>query len=118
MSPRSRRSAGALLAELYREQGHYAKAEPLYKRSLKILEAAHGPDHPYVAASLNNLAELYRAQGHYAKAEPLYEHSLKIYEAALCPDHPSVALSLNNLALLYRATKRSSEAQKLEAGGL
>ena len=36
--------------------GQYAKAEPLYQRSLKIRESQLGPDHPDVAASLNNLA--------------------------------------------------------------
>jgi tetratricopeptide (TPR) repeat protein len=45
------------LARLYRTQGKYAQAEPLYKRSLAISEKALGPNHPDVAASLNNLAE-------------------------------------------------------------
>ena len=44
------------LAELYRNQGRYADAEPLHKRSLAIREKALGPDHPDVAQSLNNLA--------------------------------------------------------------
>ena len=43
-----------------RAQGQYAKAEPLYQRSLAIWEKALGPDHPEVATSLNNLAVLYR----------------------------------------------------------
>ena len=54
---------------LYRDQGRYADAEPLYKRSLAIREKALGPDHPDVAMSLNNLAAFYRAQGRYADAE-------------------------------------------------
>ena len=41
-------------------QGQYAKAEPLYQRSLAIREKALGPEHPDVATSLNNLAGLYR----------------------------------------------------------
>jgi hypothetical protein len=40
--------------------GDYAKAEPLFRRSLAILEKALGPDHPSVATSLENLAALYR----------------------------------------------------------
>jgi hypothetical protein len=40
---------------LYDTQGQYASAEPLYKRSLAIKEKALGPDHPSMAASLNNL---------------------------------------------------------------
>jgi tetratricopeptide (TPR) repeat protein len=58
---------------------------------MAIREKALGPDHPDVAASLNNLAELYRAQGQYAQAEPLYKRSLAIVEKALGPDHPNVA---------------------------
>jgi TPR repeat protein len=34
------------LAALYRAQGQYAQAEPLFKRSLAILAKALGPDHP------------------------------------------------------------------------
>jgi tetratricopeptide (TPR) repeat protein len=76
------------LADLYRAQGRYADAEPLYKRSLAIREKALGADHPDVATSLNNLANLYRAQGRYADAEPLYKRALAIRERVLGPDHP------------------------------
>ncbi len=70
------------LAELYRAQGKYAEAEPLYKRALAIRENALGPHHQDVATSLNNLALLYRAQGRHAEAEPLYKRSLAIREKA------------------------------------
>ena len=46
------------LAELYRLQGKFVDAEPLYKRSLAIREKSLGPEHPRVAGSLNNLAGL------------------------------------------------------------
>ena len=102
--PMSRTSLNNLAA-LYRYQGRYADAEPLYKRSLAIREKALGPEHPDVAYSLNNLAALYELQGRYAEAEPLYKRSLAIREKALGPDHPDVAVSLNNLAGLYRSIK-------------
>ena len=66
------------LAVLYRAQGKYAEAEPLYQRALAIYEQQLGQDHPDTASSLNNLAGLYKAQGKYAEAEPLY---------AACPGH-------------------------------
>ena len=103
----------ANLAERYKDQGKYAKAEPLYRRLLGIREKALGPDHPDVAACLNNLAGLYRAQGKYAKAEPLYRRLLGIREKALGPDHPDVAACLNNLAGLYRAQGKYAEAVPL-----
>ena len=59
------------LANLYTTQGNYTKAEPLYKRSLDILEKALGPNHPDVATSLENLAELYRATNRSAEAKKL-----------------------------------------------
>jgi len=76
------------LAELYRAQGKYEQAEPLYQRALAIREKQLGPEHPYTATSLNNLAGLYRAQGKYEQAEPLYQRALAIREKQLGPEHP------------------------------
>ena len=96
------------LAGLYEAQGHYAEAEPLYQRSLVILEKALGPEHPHVAASLNNLAELYLAQGHYAQAEPRYKRALAIWEKALGPEHPDVAMTV----IRARSQNRSSSSSR------
>ncbi len=51
------------LAELYRAQEAYARAEPLYKRTLEILEKVLGPEHPSVARNLENYAVLLRGTG-------------------------------------------------------
>ncbi len=101
------------LAQLYVNQGRYAQAEPLHKRSLAIREKALGPDHPDVALSLNNLARLYHHQGLYAQAEPLFRRALAIREKALGPEHPDVATSLNNLALLYYNQGLYAQAEPL-----
>ena len=90
------------LASLYRVQGKYGEAEPLYRRALAIREKSLGSDHPQVATSLNNLAGLYHGQGKYDEAEPLFRRALAIREKSLGSDHPHVAISLNNLAELYR----------------
>jgi tetratricopeptide (TPR) repeat protein len=68
---------------LYRAQGRYGDAEPLFKRSLVIREKALGRDHPDVATSLNDLASLYEDQDRHADAEPLFKRSLVIREKAL-----------------------------------
>jgi len=81
---------------------------------LAIREKALGPDHSFVAESLNGLALLRSEKGQYTQAEPLFRRSLAIREKALGPDHPDVAASLENLARLYRATKREKDAQELE----
>ncbi len=51
------------LAALYQAQGNYAEAEPLYRRSLAIMEKALGPEHPNVATNLENYAALLRETG-------------------------------------------------------
>ena len=52
-------------------QGSYDRAVVAAKEALQVAEQALGPDHPDMAASLNNLAELHSAKGDYAQAEPL-----------------------------------------------
>ena len=55
--------AGDNLANLYRDRGRYAEAEPFYKRALAIKEKALGPAHPHVATSLENYAALLHKTG-------------------------------------------------------
>jgi tetratricopeptide (TPR) repeat protein len=63
------------LAVLYKSQGKYAEAEPLYERALEIRERVLGAEHPDTTTSLNNLAVLYKSQGKYREAEPLFERA-------------------------------------------
>ena len=71
--PQDSRLAESLnsLAELYRLQGNYAEAEPLYQRSLTIREQALGPDHPDVAETLEGFAALLRQTGRSAEADQM-----------------------------------------------
>ena len=101
------------LAGLYRTQGKYAKAEPLYIRSLAIREGVLGKDHPDVATALSNLADLYRLQIRYAEAETLYERSLAITEKALGKEHPNVARILESFMAFFQAQGRYAEAQSI-----
>ncbi|CAB1118954.1 unnamed protein product [Ectocarpus sp. CCAP 1310/34] len=99
-------------------QGKFHEAESLYKRSLSIDEKVYGPDHPEVAADLNNMAVLMESQarrwgssdkflgstsGKCVEAVPLHRQSLGIREKTLGPEHPDVAESLNNLAGVLRS---------------
>jgi len=97
----------------FNARANYAEAEPLFRRSVKILEQQLGPEHPAVATSLNNLALLLKSQGKYAEAEPLYRRSLEIREQQLGSEHPDVATSLNNLAALLESQGKSAEAEPL-----
>ena len=78
------------LAGLYRSQGRYEEAEPLYLEALDLCKRLLGDNHPSVATSLNNLAELYRSQGRYKEAEPLHLQALDLYKRLLGDNHPDV----------------------------
>lgn len=77
------------LAELYRSQGKYKEAEPLFLEALAIDRASLPTHHPQLASHLNNLALLYVSQGKYNEAEPLYQEALAILEQSLGIDHPN-----------------------------
>lgn len=94
-------------------RANYSEAEPLYRRSLEIREQQLGPEHPEVAASLNNLAELLRSQGKFVEAEPLYRRSLETWGQQLGQEHPAVATGLNNLAALLVSQGKHVEAVPL-----
>ena len=88
------------LAALYRSQGRYAEAEPLYQQSLLLRQELLGDRHPSVATSLNNLALLYNSQGRYAEAEPLYQQALQILMSTLGENHPHTQIVKNALMTL------------------
>src|SRR5689334_16201858 len=91
------------LAELYVREAKYAKAEPLFKRALRIWEKADDSTAAALskATVLNNLAALYEYQSRYIESEPLYLKCLALREKILGPEHPDVASTLNNLGALY-----------------
>jgi tetratricopeptide (TPR) repeat protein len=59
------------LAELYRKQGKYSEAEPLYKRSIGIYENKRGPNSGTVATCLESYAGLLRETNRKAEADEL-----------------------------------------------
>lgn len=64
------------LANLYREQGKYAQAEPLYQRAKALLQQHLGPHHPDVTEILQDLARFYHMQQQTAKARSFYQQAL------------------------------------------
>jgi tetratricopeptide (TPR) repeat protein len=110
-------SAEALLelASLYRSQGRYTAAEPLFRRALSLQERALGPEHLGVAATLAQLAALCTTRGEYAGADPLYRRVLTILEATLGPEHADVAATLESYAALLRRMGREAEAVQMGA---
>lgn len=76
------------LAEVYRAQDLYSKAEGLHLQALNIRREMLGEEHPSTAQSLNNLAVIYAYQGDYCQAEVLMVQALNILENYLGSNHP------------------------------
>lgn len=91
------------LASIYREQGRYEEALPLFERALAIREKSEGPEGAGLAAVLGNMGALYADQAQYAKAEPVFLRSLAIRDKTLGPDHPSLFNIVNRLAQIHLA---------------
>ena len=100
------------LAELYKNRGEYARAEPLYQSALTICVKLRGEQNSSVANTLNNLADMYRAKGDYARAEPLFRRALTIY-VKINPEDPDVALAMSNLAAVYATKGDNARAEPL-----
>jgi len=94
------------LAALYRAQGNYAAALPLYARALAISEQALGADHPNTATSLNNLAVFYAYRGDFATAIPLIERALAIRLRTLGLGHPNTVSTEESLASMRQASSQ------------
>ncbi len=56
---------------LYRAQGKYTEAEPLFQRALMNLTRAVGPEHPDVAMMLENYARMLRVLNRHDEAEKM-----------------------------------------------
>ena len=100
-------AAGRIASRCFR----YDDAESLLSRALESQEAAHGPDHVFIATILHNLAELYVAQRREEEAIPLYKRGLAILENAHGQEHPDVADMLVNLGYAYKIHDQLTEAE-------
>jgi tetratricopeptide (TPR) repeat protein len=94
------------LAELYRLQGKYVEAEPLYRHAPEIREKALGPDHLEVGTTLWGLANIHKARGNYAEAESLFKRAMGIFEKKLNPNDRK--LSASGLDFYYKPVKTRS----------
>ena len=101
------------LAELYRSQGKYDKAEPLYQRLLIISEKMLGPEHLHLATILDTLAIVYQKQEKHEEAGLLYQRQVILLQKALGENCVEAALTLEKHAVMLREIDRHQEADEL-----
>jgi tetratricopeptide (TPR) repeat protein len=87
-----------------------ARAEPLLRRSLWILENDAAAESLQVAESLSALAEYYRAANKLALAEEEWSRALTLKRALFGEGHPQVAYLMDTLAEVYSARGETSLA--------
>jgi tetratricopeptide (TPR) repeat protein len=88
-----------------------ARAEPLLRRSVALLQQAEGADSLDVAKALNNLATLYTDTHQYAKAEQEMTRALPIYEKYLATDDPLLATVWCNMFRVLYDQHRFAEGE-------
>jgi hypothetical protein len=103
--------------DVYRLEGRYKEAEPLYRRSLKVWEAALGPEHPAVAAVLNYLADVLRRMERHEETLVLLQRVTAIWAKTERLESQSLATGLNNLARRNMLTSTNSRQQSLWPSG-
>ncbi|MDB5805826.1 MAG: uncharacterized protein JWN73_3148 [Betaproteobacteria bacterium] len=91
------------------------EAEVLYRRALAIQEKQLGPNHPALAATLNNLGVLLAGRGLYPDAEAMHKRAIAIAEKSLGLSHPDTAAMLTALAITYDRQGKNGDAEALYA---
>jgi len=91
------------LADLYRDQGKYGEAEPLYQRALHIREQQLGRDHPETAETIHDLAQLWETRGNSEEARASYERALAVRKQALGRRHPKTTETCARFIALLHA---------------
>jgi tetratricopeptide (TPR) repeat protein len=91
--------------------GEFARAEPVLRRSLALLEKIAGPDSLETGEAANNLAMVYRKSGNLVQAQAQLERALPLMEKYL--ERPSVALEIafNNMFIVLAEQKQWDQAE-------
>jgi tetratricopeptide (TPR) repeat protein len=88
---------------MWLETGQVARAEPLFRRAVSLIE--NSPDAPpdQLAAALSGIGGLYRVENKLTLAEDAFLRALQLDRVALGEAHPQVAWLIEMLSDLYSA---------------
>ena len=100
------------LASILRDSAHYADAEPLLQRALRLREDLFGPDNAELLATLDSLAYVEFGLKKMPEAEGLYKRMLDLWQKSAGPEHPMVALTYDKMAEFYASQQRYDDAER------
>ncbi len=105
------------LAMLRLDQGRNEESIHLQQKSIRVLEAAVGQEHPSLVVPFNNLATTYLKVGRLDEAGLTYQRAIDICKNTLRHDHLDYAVLLENYAVVLRKLGHKREAKKAAAEG-
>ncbi len=98
-------------ADALEAAGQVARAEPLAREGVAMLERLHGPDHPLTGEALSLLGFILIKSGRSAEAEPFALRSHQIWKQH--PELEPLWESPKTLATVYKNTGRLDQAAEL-----
>ena len=101
------------LAQVYRAEGKYSEALPLYARALEIYTRLYGQESREIADTLEGEGELFYSLNDYAQAGQILTKSLAMRQRLLPKDSPYIAQVKNDLGEVYTATGAFDQAEPL-----
>jgi tetratricopeptide (TPR) repeat protein len=100
---------GMLAGILYR-QGEIARAIPVSKRVVSILESPYNPPSNDLALAYQNLAMLSLHEEQYSETKEYLNKAMAVWERTVSPDSPSRIPGMNMAVLLALRERRFEEA--------
>jgi hypothetical protein len=101
------------LANALQDEGHYAEAEGLCRKTIDLEARVLGPEHRNTLATMDDLAIVLLNEGHYAEAEKLNRETRDIKRRVQGPESPDTASSTYNLGCVAALRGRPDEALSL-----
>ncbi|RMH33090.1 MAG: tetratricopeptide repeat protein [Nitrospirae bacterium] len=100
------------LGNLYVTLKRYDDARKYLEKALEDGKKKLGPEHPWLADTLDKLATVHERQGRYDIAEEMFKNALEISEKTYGHWHTLTTVSLHNLGIFYANRERFDEARK------
>ena len=93
------------------DQGEFARAQPVLRRSVALFEKTTGPDSIEAGEAAMNLAMVYRKNGDLAQAQAQLERALPLMEKYLGAQSPVLAMAFNNMFIVLVEQKGAEQKQ-------
>jgi tetratricopeptide (TPR) repeat protein len=101
------------LAELYRLQSDFSKAEPLFVRVVEGRCRLLGDDHPETLRAMNGLGWLLHSEDEPKRAEQTFDEALQVCRRTRGGQDPDTLMLINGLGMMYLMQGRDAEAEPL-----